>query len=168
MVISQSLQGKKNETITRCWALAQSSRLHSAASCIQSSPLLTSRTSFHMLSAQALLHPALGEEQRRRVVETKYRGFIPLHVFSAYCNTNWLWKIGSENEYSGHCSLLLCCEITSWMKILNIFERKYITTLKWKSRGNHKGRKTEGYKGFIPLNVSQAELLFLLFVCVFL
>lgn len=78
----------------------------------QSSPLLTPRTSFHLLSAQASLQPEPGEEQWRRAVETKYTGFIHLRVFSASHNTNWLWKIGSENEYPGHCSLLLCCEIT--------------------------------------------------------
>lgn len=61
-------------------------QLHRAG--VQSSPLLTPCTSFHVLSAQASLQPAHGEERRRRVVETKYRGFIPLHVFSVSYNTN--------------------------------------------------------------------------------
>lgn len=78
----------------------------------QSSPLPTPCTSFQVISAKESLQPVHGEEWWRRVLETKYIGFIPLHVFSASHNTNWLWKIGSENEYPGHWSLLLCCEIT--------------------------------------------------------
>lgn len=101
------------------------------------------------------------EEDRPGIPNSKFAPFPCLLCFLQH--TNWLCEICSENEYPGHCSVVLCCEITSLNE-----EKKYWIPLKasriislkmkipWKSQREEDWR---GYESFISLNVRQAALL---------
>lgn len=89
MVILHSLKGKKDEAVTWCWAQAQCSMLCLAALCRVSEHSSSDTVYFFSCAlCTGLTAACTGEEWRRNAVETKYRGFIPLHVISASCNRN--------------------------------------------------------------------------------
>lgn len=138
MVISHSVQQMKGEATARCGAGARCGGERAAAS-RRSSELSSSSSMLSFSCALCTGSSLLGEEQRRRVVETKYREELCLFMSSLLLGTQtdfegWARKMNTQDTALCHFAVKLLC----WMKIFNSFESKCIASLEvkilWKSQ----------------------------------